>query len=46
METIEIKGIKYVVRQTDCPFKKWVQTEKGERIAIRSGGIWKWKGAK
>ncbi len=43
IETIELGGIKYLVRQTDSPKKKWVQTDNGERIAIYSGGIWKFK---
>lgn len=43
MESIEIDGARFVVRQTDGPDKKWVQTDKGERIAVRSGGVWKWK---
>lgn len=43
MELINVDGIEYQVRQTDGPNKKWVQTDKGERIAVRSDGVWKWK---
>lgn len=43
MKTIEVNGIKYQVRQTNSQNEKWVQTNKGERIAIYSSGIWKWK---
>lgn len=43
MESIDIEGTRYSVRQTDGPDKKWVQTEAGERIAVRSGDVWKWK---
>lgn len=46
MEAIEIGATQYEVRQTDSPDKKWVQTDKGERLAICVHGIWEWKNKK